>query len=457
MKLRILNIFASLLITACAITSCLDDYDTEYELSADACITAFSIKDSIITYYQSKIGDKDTTLSTAVVGAEYPFIISHTDGLIYNPDSLPYGTDVSKVVVDIISDYYLYIVAETDSLWEQKDSLNFEQPIQFKVLAQNGVFGRTYTAKINVHQQDPEVMTWEKMSNNFSTEIKAQKAIYTNKQIYIFAEQGSKVAMTCTTDGKVWSDLKAIDIPIKADYSSVMAWGNQFYILANQELYTSTNGLNWNKVETGVSIARLLANSQTANSQKIMGIDTDNYFIGSEDGILWNRYEAVPESFPTTKTSYVSYELDTNSEISRTILVGNDELSTDTTTSAWMQISTENSWNELYLERQIFACPKLENLSLIRYNNLLYIFGGPGRRNSDIAPFSNFFASEDSGITWKIINKNVMFPDEFEDLYEQTDGQFSFVVDDNQYLWIIWSQIGEVWRGRINKLGFDKQ
>ena len=149
------------------------------------------------------------------------------------------------------------------------------------------------------------------MSNNFSTEIKAQKAIYTNKQIYVFAEQGSKVAMTCTTDGKVWSDLKAIDIPIKADYSSVMAWGNQFYILANLELYTSTNGLNWYKVETGVSIARLLANSQTANSQKIMGIDTDNYFIGSEDGILWNRYEAVPESFPTTKTSYVSYELDT--------------------------------------------------------------------------------------------------------------------------------------------------
>ena len=161
MKLRVLNIIVSLFITACTISSCLDSDVVEYEYSSNASITAFSITDSIITYYPAVVNGKDTTLSTAVVGAKYPFVINQHEGLIYNPDSLPVGTDVSKVVIGITADTQgIYIVAETDSLWEEKDSLEFKNPIQFKVLAENGSFGRTYTAKINVHQQEPDSLSW---------------------------------------------------------------------------------------------------------------------------------------------------------------------------------------------------------------------------------------------------------------------------------------------------------
>ena len=158
MKLNVLNIVIGMFITACAITSCLDSDVTEYEYSSRASITAFSITDSIVTYHQTTIDGKDTTISTSVIGANYPFIINQNEGLIYNSDSLPLGTDVSKVVVDITGDTYgIYIVAENDSLWEEGDSLDFRTPIQLKVMSEIGTFGRTYTAKINVHQQDPEL------------------------------------------------------------------------------------------------------------------------------------------------------------------------------------------------------------------------------------------------------------------------------------------------------------
>jgi len=49
-----------------------------------------------------------------------------------------------------------------------------------------------------------------------------------------------------------------------------------------------------------------------------------------------------------------------------------------------------------------------------------------------------------------------MFPAAFNDLYEATSGNYSYVVDDQQYIWVMWSQTGEVWRGRLNKLGSDK-
>ena len=273
MKLRVINIIVSLFITACTISSCLDTDAVEYEYSSNASITAFSITDSIVTHYPAVVNGKDTTLSKAVSGTDYPFIINQIEGLIYNPDSLPVGTDISKVVVNITADTKgIFIVAETDSLWEETDSLNFQNPIQFKVMAEIGSFGRTYTAKINVHQQEPDSLSWTKMDSNFPKTIQKQKAVYTNNSIYVFAEGSDQVFMTTATDGKNWSEPATIDIPTKADYSSVMVWDNKFYILAANELYTSTNGIQWSKIDSAQKISRLLANIHTESNQKIIGI-----------------------------------------------------------------------------------------------------------------------------------------------------------------------------------------
>ena len=127
MKLRVLNMIACLFIAACTITSCLDDENITYETNYNASITSFSIKDSIITYYPSVTeAGKDTMLSKAVVGSKYPFVIDQNKGLIYNADSLPVGTDISKVVVSILADgYYIAIEAgENDSLWIETEWLS---------------------------------------------------------------------------------------------------------------------------------------------------------------------------------------------------------------------------------------------------------------------------------------------------------------------------------------------
>lgn len=457
MKLRVINIIVSLFITACTISSCLDTDAVEYEYSSNASITAFSITDSIVTHYPAVVNGKDTTLSKAVTGTDYPFIINQIEGLIYNPDSLPVGTDISKVVVNITADTKgIFIVAETDSLWEETDSLNFQNPIQFKVMAEIGSFGRTYTAKINVHQQEPDSLSWTKMDSNFPKTIQKQKAIYTNNSIYVFAEGSDQVFMTTATDGKNWSEPATIDIPTKADYSSVMVWDNKFYILAANELYTSTNGIQWSKIDSAQKISRLLANIHTESNQKIIGIDPDNYYIDSKDGIVWDRYELMPEEFPTKHISAVSYALDTNDQLGRVVLIGNNDITTDTITSVWTILNTETCWSNISNENTNYACPKLENSQLIQYQDQLYMFGGPGQYNGTIQAFEYFYVSKDNGISWKAITKMMMFPKEFNALYEESEGNYSCIVDDQQFIWIMWSQTGEVWRGRINKLGFEK-
>ena len=263
--------------------------------------------------------------------------------------------------------------------------------------------------------------------------------------------------MTQTMNGSEWSELTATDLPAEANYASVMAWGNMFYILVGNELYTSVDGIAWNKVETEQRFSHLLANIHTDYNQKLIGIDTENYYLESEDGITWVRNEEMPSEFPTNNVSSVSFALKTNEKISKIVLMGHDDLDTDTTTTIWTQLSTEGSWTELTLENRTYACPKLENQGMILYNNNLYTFGGSGQFKGAIDAFSRFYVSEDDGISWEAITTQFMFPSAFKALYEASEGDYSYIVDDQQFIWFMWSQTGEVWRGRLNKLGFDKQ
>lgn len=453
MKLRVLNIIACLFVSACVITSCLSD-DIVYETDYNASITTFSF-DSIVTYYPSVTEEgKDTTLSTYVLGSNYPFVIDQIKRRIYNADSLPKGTDVSKVVVNIGSDgYYIFVEAgENDSIWESTDSLDFTQPIRFKVLSAMNTFGDEYTAEIYVHQQDPDIMSWTKLTSNLSTELGAQKAVYSNNSIFVFSDSETQISVTSTQDGKEWTPLQAIDLPIKADYTTAIAWNEKIYILADKTLYTSENGINWTKVETDQTFSTLIASSK----DKIIGANTDNYYIESFNATNWELHKILPTNFPKTPYTFASYKLSTNASMERIVLMGNNPVESDTTNIVWGQIDNEHEWAAMTYENNKALCPKFKNPTIIHYDNKLYAFGGPAIDGTELQAFEQFYSSKDNGISWEPVTKNLLFPEEFKTVYEQAEGNYSCVVDKDNFIWIIWSKTGEVWRGRINKLGFKQ-
>lgn len=91
------------------------------------------------------------------------------------------------------------------------------------------------------------------------------------------------------------------------------------------------------------------------------------------------------------------------------VLMGENPIATDTTSTVWTRLTTEDSWADYPTAAyDSFYCPKLANIAMIHYNDQLYAFGGPGKSfGKDIPAFSQFYESTDQGVTWKPVSRYV--------------------------------------------------
>ena len=152
--------------------SCLSGSDNEVTLYGDAAITSFTL--GTLNRYTATVTTegKDTVVKSTVTGSSYTFHIDQINHRIYNTDSLPYGTDVSRVPVTLAT-YHNSIATirsleSEDSLvyYSSSDSIDFTKPRQFLVWSSDGEGYSEYTVSVNVHQEQQDVFYWKQTSSN---------------------------------------------------------------------------------------------------------------------------------------------------------------------------------------------------------------------------------------------------------------------------------------------------
>jgi len=449
MKIPFLSIIVSFFVISLVFTSCLNSEDTvDYEI--DPTIKSFSF-DSI------KIDS-----SHKVIGKNYPFSIDqigHGDtALIFNTDSLPVNTKLSKVKVKFsTAGGVTYSKNGKDTVYSSTDSLDFSNPISFTVYAYNSdgsVIKKLYKISINVHKQDPDSLNWGTQAYYTGTGLTGkQKSIIINDKVFVFTDDGSaqiKVTSSDVNNGKSWTSLQAISgISGKADYSSVTLFKNSLYIVAGGNVYVSTNGTDWTKSNELSGNVTTLLTSFNGLLTGIKAVGTESKFCVTTDGQIWTTGETVPSDFPTANISATSYTLRTNANIHRAILIGdNPSLGVNDTIAVPWSTFDGKEWVDL--SASTGYCPKTSNMSIIYYNSKFYAFGGKGDTG-----FNTFYASEEGRI-WKEVEEKVCFPTSFAGR-----GEYSYVIDSNNFIWLIWSKTAqkndEIWKGRINSLGFTAQ
>ncbi len=134
-----------------------EDLDISYDTNSNTAITSFSIKANkkILTGLDSVF-----------------FTIDLNKFSIFNADSLPKGTDVSKLLVNIGNSGSSKIVIKyTDYKTQEKkeleysssnntDSINFLDEVTVTVTSLNELQTKTYDIKVNVHKTEPDSLCW---------------------------------------------------------------------------------------------------------------------------------------------------------------------------------------------------------------------------------------------------------------------------------------------------------
>ena len=435
-------------------TSCFKDAE-EGERSPYAILKSFSIGDLKSKYPTFTAEGVDTFVTKTITGSSLPFSIDQAAGLVYNADSLPFATKVDKVVVKMELSGYATILDDSTGLYESfasTDSIDFTTSRKFRVTSLNSEHHRDYTISVNVHQVEPELMVWNRVDMDFA--IQPKRAIEYNGDMCLFGEDGSVQVVATSPLGGVpsFSVAPLEGLPATADLSTVQFFGEALYLVAADGIYTSHNAIEWSLCH---ACSGAIAIVGASDSDGKMWVATDSELLTTADGVNYENAGTLPEDFPLYGVSIVSYPLKHNKGIVRYMLVGYTTEAMDGAPAVWSKLSTEDGWARY--ESGVYSCPSLKGLTVVRYDDFLYAFGGAGvAQGVAVKPFSSFYISRDNGVAWKA-------PEGFyqrmpADL-QGCDAQFAATVDSDNFVWIVCE--GEkksvVWKGVINRLGFKNR
>lgn len=482
MKIKFLPLIAVLFAATSIMTSCLDNDVEQITYTSETSITGFSLGTLNINRMGKDKNGLDSPYVDTLDCSNYPFTIDQINRTITNKDSLPVGTYIDKVITSITYDAGMLAYkpkgSERDTIWTSTDSIDFTDPVEFKVYAYSGVEGKPYTITINVHKQEPDTISWKKFDTQLfnAGSLSEQKAVYANGKVYVFGKNGNgthiEYSDVANDNPSPWVPVTD-NIPSNIDTYSATACAGYIYFLAetNKRLYkldvnsneiTSVGTETFEMLIGGNGIKSELYAVKEGEKGRKSGIYKENTW--TEDATSFTLFPVGKPFFSNTTTA--SY----NSDITTTIALCNNPGTTDNDTAALVfnRISSDNKWEE---RMQNLPLPNLENITMIYYDGKLYAFGGGYK---EIKPFSQFYCSTDNGLCWRPVTECMAFPAEvpdtenpnreyinFPDLYDTHHGNYSCAVTpklENEtyrgnFIWIVWED-GSICRGRINRLGF---
>ena len=444
--------------------SCLKGSDETTVSYNDKAIASFALTTLKCYHHTTSSTGADSVYVTSVTGSDYKFSIDQLQHTIYNTDSLPKGTDIAHVACNITTVNYGAVVLEglgNDSLYylantSPTDSIDFSQPRKVRIYSNSGDGYATYTINLNVHQEDGDAFNWCKMADDDAT-----LTAFTDCRV-LSLSNGIVVAGTNGTSTVFYnpSFQDAAAKPLLASgtgttfdadaYTNVTVYDGRLYMLNAGKLMRSFDGTEWEQVSTP-NLKRLIGSS----TKELYGISNNNELMASkDDGQTWEVEEIDDDSslLPTEDIAIAYRPYSTNKFVDDVLMGGYRSIESypdDKGTQLWRKtadystLSVAMPW--LYIEvaeNNVGSfLPRISSLSLFVYDGK---FMAAGISNGSKVIYS----SPDGGLTWKKVT-SFMLP-----IRVTADAPLSVTVDAQNFIWVVQAKTGQVWRGRLNRLGW---
>lgn len=465
MKSKTINI-AVLLAALFSLVSCLDTNDGDYVYTDDSAVTAFSVTSAKKAVHVRASNGADSVYYTTATLTAYKFVVDQQRCVIYNPDSLPYGVDPTKLLVSAnsLNSGSLVLKSMTsDSLsyFSTTDSLDFSKPRELQVYSLSGAAVRKYEVRVNVHQEPADQFNWTKLPNPtaFTSATGVKSFVVTTAsgttRRFLLASDGTTTTVYRADGDNAWTAATPdFNHTLAAEtYRSAAVKHDTLFVCDNGVVMATTDGNTWTQQTTAeAGVARIIA----ANPIRLYAYNNEGVMVSSDDsGKTW-KVASIDESaslLPNGDIAYATLPLATNPNAYRTLLIGSVPEASTTAFSIWGKIDEGTAYSEnqpwMFYDHNSLNRHELslmQNFSAFTYDGKIMMVG-----NEDRVYLPNFYGSRDGGITWKadsVITSPLGF---------FVTGPYTVSVDKDHFIWFVSGKTGETWRGRINRLGWKKE
>lgn len=390
-------------------------------------------------------------------------------GLVYNKDSLLYGTRVNKVVP-----YFVYTATpgsvlmrlsnpDTTFYLTGKDSIDFtRQPIYITIKSQDGTNTKVYEINVKVHQLDPDLFTWECLTPQIyapDPDGAEQKAFLLGDELCLMVNNGFENRLYTSYDGTQWmGPVTPIGLPDNCAVRSIVSDGEKAYYVDVDYLYVATTADEWLPVEQESNLIPLSMLMTFQDSVWAVVQDTDEKLylavVRENNQLHISGYnQPLDPNFPISHAATAEFKSAT--ERARATIIGGFSRSGKSLNSRWnMEYSMASGYRltNFSIEKPIFQ--SITGAALVWYDQVLFMFGGVDDNLQYKAPI---LFSLDEGMHWDV-------PDSTHNVLPTTYGwrqkQSALVYDNNIYL-IGGSRLNktysDVYKGRIQSIDWEKR
>lgn len=380
-------------------------------------------------------------------------------GMIYNVDSLLFGTRVDSVIPTFRFHYtpgaaVVYTFSDTIPL-TGLDTVDFSvNPTLLHVIASDYVSDKWYKIYVNVHQVDPELYVWERVADNvYPVTGTEQKAVWQKGAIRLFVNDGVCNRLYESPDGRSWTQTEVTGLPVNCQVRNIIEADDKLYYGDGAMLYMTSEAAEWTGVDFSESAIRFVNMLYFFNDSVWAMVQTeeDAYRLASSfDGTKWAVHEVLPADFPVSDYAALAFRSASNRR--RAMIVGGFSAAGDALNTRWnVEVAPEGgyNWSNFSIEQPHFK--SFTGASVIWYNQQFFMFGGADADNQ-VDKYA-MLESVDEGMHWFV-------PDSAHNLlpadYRLRSKQ-SVLVDTDNNIYIIGGQsrtevFADVYRGRLNSI-----
>lgn len=378
-------------------------------------------------------------------------------GLVWNKDSMLYGTSLERVVprftFKVAVGTARLSMPDTSLILTGYDTLNFsKQPIYLTLTSSDGTTTKVYEIRPTVHQSDPDLFVWSQLTPQiYPADESEQTVVELGGKFVMIANNGFQNAVYSSPDGAAWNTVSVSGLPNSARVRQIISDGTKLYYADGTTLYTSTDAATWTAATMPYTMKTML---MCWNEKVWVLVDNSGLELAYLNGTGLTLSRLRPDGdFPVSDFAAVQFA--SASERARAMVIGGYAENGRSLNTRWNfeyspQIATNGGYrmSEFSIDRPTFTT--LTGISVIWYNDKLMLFGGV---DADMTYFGrDILISEDEGLNWVAADtaKN-----QLPEVYQARQKQTAIVRNNDIYLFggqDKTTTYSDVYKGRLNSI-----